>query len=85
MALASRYMTTKQVADYLGMSIDWVYKASRRGDGPPFRRRGAKLLWLRVDVERWDAQSVLPRINGESVQTKPRKRKQHASLTDLVA
>lgn len=69
MATPNRYMTPKEVAAFLGMSSRWIYRRIQLGGGPPFRRRGRIILYLRTDVELWDRQQiskphVKTRLNG---------------------
>ena len=85
MAQPNRYMTAKEVAAFLGMSLAWIYRRTEQGGGPPFRRRGRKILFLRSEIERWDEQSAKPRANGHAEETKRRRVNQPNSVTTHVA
>lgn len=54
------YMTPKQAAAYLGMSVQWVWKKISAGDGPPIKRRGKKILMLSQDVVKWNENKIIP-------------------------
>jgi len=47
-------LVTKQLAEWLGVSKQWLEIARSRGDGPPFRRLGTRAIRYCVgDVLRW--------------------------------
>ncbi|GAB3059605.1 helix-turn-helix domain-containing protein [Virgibacillus ainsalahensis] len=45
-------MTVKEMAAYLGVHIDTIYKAARQNEIPHFRIRG-KILFSHVAVDAW--------------------------------
>jgi hypothetical protein len=47
-----RYGDVRDAARYLGVSISYLNKARLRGDGPPFFRYGARVLY---DLDALDA------------------------------
>jgi predicted DNA-binding transcriptional regulator AlpA len=47
-------LTTKQVAEWLGYSTQWLEIARTRGTGPRFQRMGPKrIAYRRSDVRAW--------------------------------
>lgn len=48
-----KYMNTRQMAEYTGMSESWLEKARLRGGGPKFCRVGSKILYDREDADLW--------------------------------
>jgi hypothetical protein len=49
-------LVTKQLAEWLGVSVQWLEIARSRGDGhgPPYRRLGKRAIRYRVgDVLKW--------------------------------
>lgn len=46
-------ISTKQLADWLGMSVQWCEAARKRGEGPPFARYGARIRYRRDAVRAW--------------------------------
>jgi len=52
-------MTTKQVAPICGVSRLWLFRHRNDGVGPPYHRRGRKVLYRRDEIEAWlNAQRV---------------------------
>jgi len=55
----SDWMTTKQVAPICGVSRLWLFRHRNDGVGPPYHRRGRKVLYRRDEIEAWlNAQRV---------------------------
>lgn len=51
------YLTVHEVAELLRTPVSTVYQWSYRGDGPPARKVGRRLLFKRDEVIEWaDAQ-----------------------------
>lgn len=48
-----RYLNTAQVAVYTGLSESFFEKARLRGDGPPFIKIGARVLYAMHSVDEW--------------------------------
>jgi hypothetical protein len=48
-----RLLTPKETADLLRVSVSWLAKRRRRGDGPPFIKKGRSVDYLPSDVVRW--------------------------------
>jgi hypothetical protein len=47
-------LVTKQLAEWLGVSVPWLEIGRSRGYGPPFRRLGKRAIRYRVgDVLKW--------------------------------
>jgi predicted DNA-binding transcriptional regulator AlpA len=47
-------LDTRQVADWLGVSIQWVEIGRSKNYGPPFKRLTARTVrYLRADVLKW--------------------------------
>jgi len=57
---APDYVTPKQAAAYVGMSVYWFRQKLRDGKGPPAKRRGRIYLILFDDLVRWDQQTIIP-------------------------
>lgn len=51
--MTSTLMTTKELASYLGVPIQTLYKWRVRGEGPRAIRLGRALHWRPEEVERW--------------------------------
>lgn len=47
-------LTTKQVADRLGVSEDCVWRWRYLRRGPPYIRRVGRIFYLAADVRRWE-------------------------------
>lgn len=51
---ANEWLSTRQVADYLGVTPDWLYHLAAAGVGPPRRQLGTtRWRYLRRDVDEW--------------------------------
>jgi len=48
-----RLMTVDDLADYLGIPVQTVYKQRAEGTGPPGYRIGKYVRWKRSEVEAW--------------------------------
>lgn len=46
-------MTTKETADYLCTSQNALDARRSRGQGPPYVRMGRKVLYRKVEVDKW--------------------------------
>ncbi len=44
---------TKAAARFLGMSASWLEKSRVRGDGPRFRKLGARVVYDREELRAW--------------------------------
>lgn len=65
---SGRYMTPRQVAEFLGKSADWVRR--RVADGTmPHRYVGRDLRFVPSEVREWVDQQTRER-NGEAIPTK---------------
>ncbi len=47
-----RLLSTREVADYLGIPVQTIYQWASRGDGPTRLRVGRHVRYRKVDVER---------------------------------
>jgi len=66
MIVVDERMTTRQAAEYLGISIHTLYNWRSAGKAPPARRiNGGHPFYLRVDIDKW--------LRQRSVLEKPRK------------
>ena len=50
---SSEFLTTRQLADYLGMSIVKINNDRARGFGPPYMRVDRVIRYRRTDVDEW--------------------------------
>lgn len=47
-------MTTKAVAEWLGVSVSWLEQRRAKGEGPPARRLGPRSVgYTRADIQAW--------------------------------
>lgn len=46
-------LTEAQVSALTGLTVQSLRTRRRRGGGPPFRKLGQRVLYLREDVEAW--------------------------------
>lgn len=53
------YMTPKQAAAQIGMSVTWLLKRIKRNAGPPYRRRGGRIQIRTEDLLKWDEQQTI--------------------------
>jgi hypothetical protein len=53
MNLGRDYCDTRTVADRTGLSVSFFNQSRLRGDGPPYRKVGRRVLYAWQDVERW--------------------------------
>lgn len=58
-----RYLDTKQAAELLELEADYLYRLRASGTGPPFRRHGRKIRYLRDDILQWDKNSVRVKLH----------------------
>lgn len=53
----SEYLTTRELATYLGVSRQWLEAGRSAGYGPPFvrlaRGRGGIVRYSRFEIDRW--------------------------------
>lgn len=49
----SPYLSTRQAAEYLGVSRGWLETLRSRGAGPAYARIGARIIYDRRDLDRW--------------------------------
>jgi excisionase family DNA binding protein len=60
-------MSTKALAEHLGVPVNTIYQWRVRGAGPRAARIGRHLRWSVEEVERWIAQQTEPeRPNGHT-------------------
>lgn len=49
-----KYLTTKEVADLLGITEDFAYRLRKQpGKGPRWMRIGGKVLYPKIEVDKW--------------------------------
>jgi predicted DNA-binding transcriptional regulator AlpA len=69
-------LNTRQVADWLGISSQWLEIGRSKGFGPPFIRLNSKRIrYLRAAVLRW----LEERTHARTAEYKERQRGQQAS------
>lgn len=49
----SVYLTTKELADHLGLSVPTVQRWRIEGNGPPFIKQGNVVRYDREEIEAW--------------------------------
>ena len=65
METLDRLLTTRQLADYLGVPVATLYAWRQSGDGPPGFRVGKHLRFRERDVDAWIRRQL-------NVRTRPR-------------
>ncbi len=48
-----RYLTPRQAADWLGLSVRTLDRYRASGEGPVFHRFGGRIRYLREDLQAW--------------------------------
>ena len=51
----TQYLSTRQAAEYLGLSTRTLDRYRVSGDGPVFHRFGGRVRYLRDDLDAWAA------------------------------
>lgn len=51
--MSSAKMTTETAADYLGLSVSWLNKSRRKGNGPTYLKLGGAVRYLVADLDAW--------------------------------
>ncbi|MER6910452.1 helix-turn-helix domain-containing protein [Streptomyces sp. NPDC000594] len=60
--MAAQFMDVKQVAEYLNMSVTWVYKEAPKAGLTPYkfgRGRSAKIQFRASEIQMWIKQQRL--------------------------
>ena len=52
---ATNYLSTRQAAEWLGLSTRTLDRYRVSGDGPVFHRFGGRVRYLRADLDAWAA------------------------------
>jgi len=54
----AEFLTSKQVAELIGCSLDWVNQARREpGKGPPYYKLGGRICYREAEIMTWIRQS----------------------------
>jgi predicted DNA-binding transcriptional regulator AlpA len=65
-AVDDELIDTRQLADFLGVSVQWCEIARHRGVGPEFKRLGARCIrYKKSDVLKWLDARATYRTTGE--------------------
>ena len=48
-----RWLTAKEAADFLRVSLSWLAKARMRGDGPPYVKVGRSIRYAEAALLQW--------------------------------
>jgi excisionase family DNA binding protein len=51
--MESEYFTTKDAAQYLGVSHQYLELARHRGEGPPYYKLSRAIRYKRSDLDEW--------------------------------
>ena len=62
-----KYMSTRDVAAFLGLSPRTLDRYRVSGDGPDFHKFGNRVRYLRADVESWAAERRCKSTSGAGV------------------
>ncbi|MCC6912750.1 MAG: helix-turn-helix domain-containing protein [Rhodospirillaceae bacterium] len=65
---ARKYLTTKQAAEYLGLSPRTLERMRREGGGPVYRKHGRHVLYHIDDLDAWSKARARPSTAGQPVQ-----------------
>ena len=53
MRIGDGYLTTREAASVLRMSVRTLDRYRVTGEGPPFMKLGGRIRYLRSDIDRW--------------------------------
>jgi Helix-turn-helix domain len=67
---AGEPLNTEAAARLIGVSKSWLEKSRVRGDGPPYKQIGARVVYFRADLETWLASKG--RTSTAEYEPKPR-------------
>ena len=54
-----RYLTLKQAAPLTGMGIRWLWDRLGKRGGPPYFKRGRRILFQQDEFEEWCRQRII--------------------------
>jgi len=74
-------MTTQQLADYLGMSVQWVYEHTKE---LPHEKRGRKTLFIKSEIDEWREQQREEKENKKQKTIKINSAKPRQGLYKIV-
>lgn len=57
---SDRHLTVKEGAYYADCEESWLYKRIGQPGGPPYKRRGRKIVFPRDEFLEWAKQTVIP-------------------------
>lgn len=55
--MSSEKLTTESAAQYLGLSVSWLNKSRRKGNGPVYLKLGGAVRYLPADLDAWISDS----------------------------
>jgi putative excisionase len=53
MAIENKFITIKEVAEYLGYSVGYLYKLVSKKEIPFYQPTGSKILFDKNEIEKW--------------------------------
>ena len=53
MAIENKFITIKEVAEYLGYSVGYLYKLVSKKEIPFYQPTGSKILFDKEEIEKW--------------------------------
>lgn len=53
MAIENKFITIKEVAEYLGYSVGYLYKLVSKREIPFYQPTGSKILFDKEEIEKW--------------------------------
>ncbi len=63
--MSDEFLSEKEVAERIGLSLASLQRRRAAGNGPEYARIGNRLLYKWADVERWfEEQKETPRVNA---------------------
>ncbi len=69
MAQTDELLTIEQAADYLGVTVGWLYQLRGAGRGPLAWRQGRRLVYPRSQIDFYVARQREQSLRGETVGT----------------
>lgn len=60
MAIENKFITIKEVAEYLGYSVGYLYKLVSKKEIPFYQPTGSKILFDKNEIEKWVKKKQMP-------------------------
>lgn len=60
MAIENKFITIKEVVEYLGYSVGYLYKLVSKKEIPFYQPTGSKILFDKNEIEKWVKKKQMP-------------------------